>query len=463
MASISKIANERNHRTLIELAMKPGNDICADCKARAPRWASYSLGIFICVHCASIHRKIGTHISKVKSITLDAWSKEQVEVMKEIGNVKSNAHYNPNESLHPPPTNMVDRERDSELEKFIRAKYEFKRFVVRPPASQPVVPPPRTMSGSLSARPQSIPITESLPTERKTSPTPPPPPAKTLENMPGKLYAPSVSKSQNSILPRSVSQPLPSNTGSRSQPISKPSGSQVWDDLISLDGSPQSSSLPLQYQSHSPSIPTASLPLPSQTSVAQSLPALSISPNPYTSISLSQGLASQMPPVNSPMAVSPGGNPFKRNMTTLGTPSVGSSNPFNQQFPGFSSVPSAPVTTGGFPTAVNLFPSMVGESGTTMGTSQSFMPHGLGMMFPPQPQHQQPQLQYSAQPPLSAAPQAPFSTIPQSPFSSAVQQPFLTGTSFLQRSQQLQSDAQSQQLQQQHFGVYLSLSRWTIT
>lgn len=57
-------------------------DTCADCKARNPRWASYNLGIFIwcansvpsrvtwklmgySVHCASIHRKIGTHITKV--------------------------------------------------------------------------------------------------------------------------------------------------------------------------------------------------------------------------------------------------------------------------------------------------------------------------------------------------------------------------------------------------------------
>ena len=72
---VSKIVAQRNHRILLELALKPGNgmlpllspfgpnrrrqshkpkaafppptDICADCKARAPRWASYNLGIFI--------------------------------------------------------------------------------------------------------------------------------------------------------------------------------------------------------------------------------------------------------------------------------------------------------------------------------------------------------------------------------------------------------------------------------
>lgn len=74
-------------------------------------------------------------------MTLDEWTKEQVEVgifalqptmvyvdvcfihmkfMRQNGNIKSNALYNPNETRHPPPANMVDSERDSELEKFIR-------------------------------------------------------------------------------------------------------------------------------------------------------------------------------------------------------------------------------------------------------------------------------------------------------------------------------------------------------
>ncbi|TEB32685.1 Arf GTPase activating protein, partial [Coprinellus micaceus] len=51
---------------------------CADCKARNPRWTSHNLGIFICMNCASIHRKLGTHITKVKSMTMDTWTKEQV-------------------------------------------------------------------------------------------------------------------------------------------------------------------------------------------------------------------------------------------------------------------------------------------------------------------------------------------------------------------------------------------------
>lgn len=38
------------------------------------------MGIFLCMRCAALHRKLGTHISKVKSLTMDTWTAEQVDV-----------------------------------------------------------------------------------------------------------------------------------------------------------------------------------------------------------------------------------------------------------------------------------------------------------------------------------------------------------------------------------------------
>lgn len=32
------------------------------------------------MRCAALHRKLGTHISKVKSLSMDSWSNEQVDV-----------------------------------------------------------------------------------------------------------------------------------------------------------------------------------------------------------------------------------------------------------------------------------------------------------------------------------------------------------------------------------------------
>ncbi|KAF7343386.1 ArfGap-domain-containing protein [Mycena venus] len=101
--ALNKITIERNQKILLDLVAQPGNDVCADCKVKNPRWASHSLGIFICVSCASVHRKIGTHVTKVKSLTMDSWTKEQTENMKNNGNIKSNLFYNPNETRHPPP------------------------------------------------------------------------------------------------------------------------------------------------------------------------------------------------------------------------------------------------------------------------------------------------------------------------------------------------------------------------
>jgi len=47
-----------------------------------PRWASWNLGVFLCIRCAGIHRNLGVHVSKVKSVNLDAWTAEQLAVSR---------------------------------------------------------------------------------------------------------------------------------------------------------------------------------------------------------------------------------------------------------------------------------------------------------------------------------------------------------------------------------------------
>lgn len=144
----AKAAASRYQRQVAEISRLPGNEVCADCRGRNPRWASHNLGIFLCVQCAGVHRKMGTHISKVKSLTLDEWTKEQVERMREYGNDRSNAYYNPDEKRNRPPANVGDGERDSEVERFIRNKYEFRKFIDRKPPPVPV----KDASGSGASR-----------------------------------------------------------------------------------------------------------------------------------------------------------------------------------------------------------------------------------------------------------------------------------------------------------------------
>ncbi|KAL7980568.1 hypothetical protein Chor_001722, partial [Crotalus horridus] len=58
-----------------------------------PRWASWNIGVFICIRCAGIHRNLGVHISRVKSVNLDQWTQEQIQCMQEMGNGKANRLY----------------------------------------------------------------------------------------------------------------------------------------------------------------------------------------------------------------------------------------------------------------------------------------------------------------------------------------------------------------------------------
>ncbi|MCO5568556.1 hypothetical protein L7F22_022255 [Adiantum nelumboides] len=87
---------------------------------------SSNLGVFIC--CSGVHPSLGTHISKVLSLTLDEWTNSQVETMLEIGgNSSANAIYEayiPKDVMKPSSDASVDDRSD-----YIRRKYEDQEFV----------------------------------------------------------------------------------------------------------------------------------------------------------------------------------------------------------------------------------------------------------------------------------------------------------------------------------------------
>eukprot|EP00592_Proboscia_alata_P015846 CAMPEP_0194394804 /NCGR_PEP_ID=MMETSP0174-20130528/124059_1 /TAXON_ID=216777 /ORGANISM="Proboscia alata, Strain PI-D3" /LENGTH=426 /DNA_ID=CAMNT_0039190645 /DNA_START=122 /DNA_END=1402 /DNA_ORIENTATION=- len=67
----------------------PGNHLCAEgCNRMRPKWASVTYGTLICLECSGLHRGLGTHISFVRSLDMDYWSKEEMNIMFRGGNAK---------------------------------------------------------------------------------------------------------------------------------------------------------------------------------------------------------------------------------------------------------------------------------------------------------------------------------------------------------------------------------------
>ncbi|XP_041695937.1 arf-GAP with coiled-coil, ANK repeat and PH domain-containing protein 2 isoform X8 [Coregonus clupeaformis] len=107
-----------------------GNACCCDCGQPDPRWASINLGITLCIQCSGIHRSLGVHFSKVRSLTLDSWEPELLKLMCELGNGVINQIYEARrEELGARKPRPADPRQD--IEAYIRAKYVDRHFVRR--------------------------------------------------------------------------------------------------------------------------------------------------------------------------------------------------------------------------------------------------------------------------------------------------------------------------------------------
>ena len=106
----------------------PSNLKCADCRGANPTWASINLGAVICIECSGIHRSLGTHVTKVRSLTLDAWEVDQILVVKALGNAAVNAVYEA--QLEQDSLYRIEESADRQArETFIINKYQYRKWV----------------------------------------------------------------------------------------------------------------------------------------------------------------------------------------------------------------------------------------------------------------------------------------------------------------------------------------------
>ncbi|PFH48208.1 hypothetical protein AMATHDRAFT_76844 [Amanita thiersii Skay4041] len=228
MTRQDKITTERHAKTLRELVKRPENKVCADCKRNDPRWASWNLGVFLCIRCSGIHRGMGTHISKVKSVDLDVWTPEQMESIVKWGNHLANLYW----EAHLKPGHIPQ---DHKMESFIRSKYESRRWAMDgPPPSDP------STLEQASSVPQSEPLTQQPATPSPAPPTRsthatnnsmsgsrPPLPLTTRQPLPHPLLSANFTQSNK------CTQPAPQVTMPQAAP--KPMATAPQNDLFSLD------------------------------------------------------------------------------------------------------------------------------------------------------------------------------------------------------------------------------------
>ncbi|XP_060776328.1 arf-GAP with coiled-coil, ANK repeat and PH domain-containing protein 1 [Neoarius graeffei] len=126
------VGEQKDCKALEEVQAIPGNSQCCDCGEPGPDWASINLGITLCITCSGIHRSLGVHFSKVRSLTLDSWEPELIKLMCELGNTAINRIYEARIDeitiKKPHPSNPRQ-----DKESWIRSKYVEKKFIHKLP------------------------------------------------------------------------------------------------------------------------------------------------------------------------------------------------------------------------------------------------------------------------------------------------------------------------------------------
>jgi hypothetical protein len=153
-ATVGSLGSPRKNPAKLQSVINfTGNGTCADCTETHPEWVSMNLGVLLCIECSGIHRSLGSHVSKVRSLTLDRLGDPTLSLLLRLGNTVANAVFEHTvqegwtkpgscsssppllnadgidigeASATPPPANITTR---AAREQWIRSKYLYKGFV----------------------------------------------------------------------------------------------------------------------------------------------------------------------------------------------------------------------------------------------------------------------------------------------------------------------------------------------
>ncbi|XP_030737493.1 arf-GAP with coiled-coil, ANK repeat and PH domain-containing protein 3 [Globicephala melas] len=133
-ATDSRERSVKGESVLQRMQHVAGNSQCGDCGRPDPRWASINLGVLLCIECSGIHRSLGVHCSKVRSLTLDSWEPELLKLMCELGNSTVNQIYEA-QCAGPGSRKPTASSPRQDKEAWIKDKYVEKKFVRKPPSA----------------------------------------------------------------------------------------------------------------------------------------------------------------------------------------------------------------------------------------------------------------------------------------------------------------------------------------
>jgi Putative GTPase activating protein for Arf/Ankyrin repeat len=138
------------------LRILQSNPYCSECRTVNPEWVSLNLCVVFCKECSGIHRSLGVHCSKVRSLKLDSLTPSECQLILALGgNDKINSEIweaglplgindainNIYDYTKPTPNSSWE-----EKNRWIQAKYKGKEFLGMPGAAFVSSSPPTLCS-----------------------------------------------------------------------------------------------------------------------------------------------------------------------------------------------------------------------------------------------------------------------------------------------------------------------------